>query len=270
MNLDALQAEYANLQREAALLAGGLSDIPRRAMVLHHLYLDSGRNHIFSLIATHGALWAYRYFEVGGRLGRLIANRYFYNRSEKTFRLGILNDFAEGFRKVKRQVCIDTYTNYHFTKRFGHEPGADQIIPASLLDALNRVHTSSRSGQSLTLAEKRQVFEQSFRCEQEVTVAPGVKAAVDGFECPIMKWLCLRPVVRFAYFPTWKYFWFRDFSSQMERIEKGLLAYDLGESAGWSNAETSLSSYGLLERPFFDAPLDTFNQLRGQVLTASS
>ena len=62
-------------------------------------------------IATHGALWAYRYFEVGGWLGRVIANRYFYNAQEKQFRLGLLQSFAEGFRKVNRSVCIDTYTN---------------------------------------------------------------------------------------------------------------------------------------------------------------
>ena len=32
-------------------------------------------------------------------------------------------------------------------------------------------------------------------------MAPGVEAAVAGFECRVLKFLCLRPLVRFAYFP---------------------------------------------------------------------
>ena len=128
MNQPTLQDRYDAIKAEATLLAGGLLDIPRRALVLYNLYLDSGRNHHFSLIATHGALWASGYFESGGSLGRLIARRYFYNPDEKAYRLGLLRQFAEDFRQVNRQVCIDTYANYHFTRRFGREPGAEVII----------------------------------------------------------------------------------------------------------------------------------------------
>lgn len=247
MDLAELKARHDALRAEANLLAGGLLDIPRRAVILGAIYRDSGRNHAFSLMAAHGALWAFGYFEAGGSLGRLIAHRYAYSRAEKAYRLGILRDFAEGFRRVNRQVCIDTYANYHFTKRHGEEPGAGEVVPPSLLDALNRVHAASRAGRTLDAAERRRVFEQSFHCEQEVTVAPGVKAAVASFECRIMRFVCLHPVVRFAYFPPFRALVFRDFADQADRIAKGMRAFDLAERAGWPRVAGSLADYGLMD-----------------------
>lgn len=71
-----LQCEYERLKSQAEVLAGGLTDIPRRVGILTSIYLDSGRNHAFSQMAAHGALWALGYFEAGGSLGRLVAKRY--------------------------------------------------------------------------------------------------------------------------------------------------------------------------------------------------
>jgi hypothetical protein len=226
------------------------------------MYRDSKRNHAFSLIAAHGALWASNYFEVGGSLGRLIGKRYFYNPTERAFRLGLLREFAEKFRAVNRQVCIDSYTNYHFTRRYGHLPGAETLVPAPLLDALNRVHWARERDRELTEAERKQVFEQSFLCEQEVTVAPGVQAAVDGFDCKIMRFLCLRPVVRFAYFPGWRYLWFRDFSNKQERITKGLHAFDLAVRMGWPHVDRSLRDYGMMDQGRLEAPEASLAALR--------
>jgi hypothetical protein len=249
-----LRRRYDELKAEATLLAGDLLDIPRRAAILHDLYRDSKGNHTFSLMAAHGALWAYSYFETWGSLGRLIARRYFYNPAERAYRLGLLGEFGEGFRRVNRQVCIDTYTNYRFTKQHGHLPGAEELVPAPLLDALNRVHAASRSGQALSPSGRRAVFEQSFRCEQEVTVAPGVQAAIRAFECRIMQFLCLRPVVRFSYFPRFRYLVFRNFAEQEERIAKGMLAFDLAERTGWDHVSRALDIYKVVPRPDLDAP----------------
>jgi hypothetical protein len=262
MDTATLQQKYAEIKEEATRLAGGLEDIPRRAIVLHNLYLDSGENHAFSQIATHGALWAYRYFEVGGWLGRVIANRYFYNAREKQYRLGLLQSFAEGFRKVNRLVCIDTYTNYHFTRQFGETAGAETVIPPTLLDALNRVHAARRAQCPLNAAEKREVFQASFHCEQEVTVAPGVKAAVAEFECRVLKFLCLRPVVRFAYFPSWSVLWFGDFSATAERIAKGLRAYDYAERVGWERVRRTMRRYRLLPERALTDPRGCFEEIR--------
>ena len=261
-----LQIAYTNLKAQAELLAGGLGDIQRRVAILTSLYLDSGRNHVFSQIAAHGALWAMGYFEAGGSLGRLVARRYFYNAEERGYRLGILREFSESFRRVNRLVCVDTYTNYHFSKTYGHISGADTVIPVDLLDALNRVHHARARNTDLTPPEKRQIFECSFHCEQEITVAPGVAAAVAEFDCPIMRVLCLHPIVRFAYFPKLRYLLFRDFSNTEERISKGMRAYDLADRVGWDQVHKSMRYYGQMPESFFAAPLDHYQQLRSEII----
>lgn len=257
---------YDKLKAEGEVLAGNLMDIRQRVAVLTNMYMDSGRNHAFSQIAAHGALWGLSYFEAGGSLGRLIAYRYCYSPSEKAFRLGILREFSEGFRKVNRQVCIDTYANYEFTKLHGEAAGADEIVPPELLDALNRVHHARRSNVELSPPEKKDVFEQSFRSEQELTVAPGVAKAVSEFECKIMKWLCLHPFVRFTYFPSLRYFLFRDFSDTDERIAKGLRAYDLAERVGWDKVFQAMEYYGQMPASFFRDPVGHFTSLRNDII----
>ena len=239
-----LEAAYVDCQQTAEQLAGGLLEIPRRAALLQDLFHQSGGNHIFPLIAAHGALWAYGFFEVGGTLGRLIAQRYFYNRREKEYRLSLLERFATDFRTINRQVFIDTHTNFHFSRVHGREPGAEQLMPAELLQALNHVHSVVEQSGRLNDDEKAAVFRQSFQWEQERTVAGGVKQAVNQFDCPFMKALCLKPPVRFKFFPRWKYLWFRDFTSQTERVAKGLRVLELAQKAGWQRVEQSLREYG--------------------------
>ena len=263
-----LHAVYAELKSQGETLAGDILDIRRRAMILHNLYLESAENHAFSLIAAHGALWAYRYFEVGGRLGRMIAYRYFYNKDERAFRLGLLNSFAEGFRTVNRQVCIDTYANFHFTREHGEQSGAEELVHPELLEALNRVHAAKRAGHRLNEDEKQQVFEMSFKWEQEITVAPGVAQAVAGFDCRILRGLCLKPLVRFAFFPRWRFLFFRDFSSKDERIAQGKRTYGIARATGWSRVAESLAAYRLLTPEFLAGPQAYYRQLEREVLGA--
>ena len=265
MDRESLQARYDALRGESDLLAGGLMDIPRRALILHAMYLESGRNHAFSLIAAHGALWASGYFESGGSLGRLIARRYFYNPDERAYRLGLLRQFADDFRVVNRKVCVDSHANYEFVRRYGREPGADEVIAPALLDALNRVHHARERSLVLPPDEAGLAFEQSYRCEQEVTVAPGVEAAVRSFECRIMRFLCLRPLVRFAYFPPLRYLWFRDFSDKDERIDRGLKAFALAERAGWPKVERALRYYGVVPDRQLESPAACLAEAREEL-----
>lgn len=260
-SLSSLQTEYAALKSEAALLAGDLLDIPRRVAVLHNLYLDSLGNHTFSLIAAHGALWAWKYFETGGSLGRLMAYRYFYNSRERAYRLGLLNSFAESFREVNRCVCIDTVANYNFVARFGSEPYAAEILPVRLFEALRQVHAAK--DQKTTLAEeaKFNIFSASFHCEQEVTVAPGVRQAVAGFDCPILRRLILRPIVRFRFFPRLRYMFFKDFSETQERIARGMYAFQLAQSAGWETVQESMKAYGVMPESYFQDPGKAYRQI---------
>ena len=74
-----LQDAYMRIRAEATLLAGELTDIPKRVVELYSIYHDSYGNHTFPQVALHGALWAYGFFETTGTLGHAISYRYWYN-----------------------------------------------------------------------------------------------------------------------------------------------------------------------------------------------
>ena len=97
-------------------------------------------------------------------------------------------------------------------------------------------------------------------------MAPGVRKAVSEFECKVMRWLCLHPFVRFTYFPSLRYFVFRDFSDTDERIMKGLSAYDLAERAGWDKVFHAMEYYGQMPTDFFQDPVAHFDNLRQEVI----
>lgn len=246
-----LQREYDRLVAQGTRLAGGLTDLAQRAAVYHHVFEDSGRNHIFPLIAAHGALWARGYFGFGMRLGRHLAWQFPFSSERRQRAVLDLAAFADAFREINRQVCVDTYASYHFTERFGNEPGAERLISPDLLESLNRVHAAKRAGLALTDRDKRDVFESHFRNEQAHVVGPRIARAIEEFQWPLLKSIALRPLVRFAYFRPREYFWFRHFDRVDERIERGLRAFDIAAEVGWKRVESSLKEYDVLPAAFF-------------------
>jgi hypothetical protein len=136
-----LQRAHQEIRAEAVRLAGGPGDMPPRVALLHSIFVDSGGNHAFPEVALHGALWAYGFYERRGTVSRMINYRYFYDREERARRAYMLFEFSQGFKEANRSVFKDTYTNYFFTKRHGENPGAEEIVPPQLLEALNRVAT---------------------------------------------------------------------------------------------------------------------------------
>jgi hypothetical protein len=240
---DRLAQDYQRIRAEGTRLAGAPGDIPARVRELEEIYLDSGGNHAFPLVAAHGAMWAQGYFTRGGAVGEAISYRYFYDEAERERRLAMLNEFAVSFQKTNRQVFIDTYTNYHFSKDHGQEPGAERYIPRELLSWLNRAHQATRDGRSLGAWVHRELFRAALLWEQESMVASSVQQAVDRFDCPILKVLALKPVVRFEYFPLTRAFLFKDFSDKNERIDRALESYELAVDAGWEEVYQSLDDY---------------------------
>ena len=257
---------FQQLRGEAKLLAGGNQDLAQRAAVYHHLYQHSGGNHVFPLIAAHGALWAKGYFAFGLRIGRLASWQYM-NTSVRRKKQEMLAAFADAFRNVNRLVCIETYTTYHFSLRHGEHPQAKAFIPAGLLEKLNQVHRAQRSGQVLTLAERRDMFETFFLNEQETVVGPNIELAVALFEWPLMRCLSLMPHVRFAYLPRGGLQFF-NFANRSERIKLGLRSFDLAARVGFEQVERSLASYRVLPTSFFDNSLAHFQTMRQRVLAA--
>lgn len=257
-----LAAEYARIRREAVAVAGGPGDMPQRVALLHSIFVDSHGNHGFPEVALHGALWAYAFYERRGAVSRMITYRYFYDRDERARRAYMLFEFAQGFKQANRSVFIDTYANYAFSKRFGDEPGAGEVLPPELLDALARVHAAARAKRLLPRTQRAEVFEKALLFEQEATVGPKVRAEVAKFDCPILSTLVLRPVVRFNYFPPLEYMRFRDFGDTEERIEKAVRSYELAERAGWPAVSEAIRYHGILPTRFFDDPPGYADELR--------
>lgn len=243
MDLESLRAAYEQTKAVARRIAGEPSDILPRVVAHLDIYMDSRGNHAFPLIALHGALWGYDFFETTGKLGELISYRYFLDAEEKKTRLGMLNGFAEGFKAVNREVFVDTYTNYHFTKAHGREPGAETFVVAELLDALNEVHAAAAAEQTLGADRIKHVFVQALELEQEITVAPGIERELAKFDCPILRALCMKPIVRFAYFPILRTFYFRDFSNKAERIDRAIRSFDIATYRGWDSVLASMKGY---------------------------
>ncbi len=245
---------YQRFKNNATRLAGGSPDIIRRAALLHGIFLNSKGNHTFPQIALHGALWAAGFFETTRKLGTIIQWRYFYNSRERTYRMSLLKQFYEGFRNVNRSVFIDTYTNYYFSKEYGNHPEAATLLHPELLKSLNNLHEAVAKGKSLTPAEKKTLFMHSLQWEQEITAAPGVRAEVARFDCPILTFICLKPIVHFEYFPKSKYLLFKNFSETNERIANAVKSYEVAEMSGWNSVVKTMDNYNLLPKGFSQNP----------------
>ena len=259
---------HNSLYRDAESLAGGLTDLAQRAAVYHHLFEHSGRNHIFPLIAAHGALWARNYFHFGMKLGWCCSWQYGLSPERRRECLKELAEFADAFRDINRRVCIDTYTSYHFTERFGDHRESDQFVPAEQLAALNRCHAERRQGRELSTSEKRDVFRVFFLNEQQTVVASSIQCATQKFSWPLMKYVALRPLIRFAYFGRRGPLVFRNFADQDERIEKGLLAFNVAAAAGWDRVAATLQDYEILPDAFFASSSQHFERIRETDLAA--
>ena len=265
-----LEKRYQELRKEATILAGEPADIPQRAAMLHEIFLDSNGNHGFAEIATHGALWGFNFFETTGTLGNLISYRYFYNRDEMKYRHGLLQTFADGFKTANRAVFIDTYSNYYFVKEAGEEKEAEAIFKPELLDALRQIRRAAKAKKLLDTKSRRKLFETTLQWEQETTVAPKVKEEIAKFDCPILRRLVLRPLVRFSYFPPHKIFWFKNFSDTDERIRNAHQCFDLAEKVGWQRVFAALKKYKVLGEDFFAEPAKFAENLREDLLTKTA
>ncbi len=261
-----LENEYQQLRREATVLAGEPSDIPQRAAFLHEIFLDSHGNHGFAEIATHGALWGFRFFETTGTLGNLISYRYFYDPQEMKYRHGLLQMFADGFKTANRSVFIDTYSNYYFTKKFGEEKESEKILTPELLGALRQIHRAAQTKNQTDLPTRRELFQTTLQWEQETTVAPKVKEEIAKFDCPVLKRLVMKPFVRFKYFPRFKLFWFKNFSDTDERIRNAHQCFEIAENAGWENVFSAMKKYDVMSRNFFENPLKFAAHLKEKLL----
>jgi hypothetical protein len=260
-----LRREADRIRAEATRLAGGPSDIPQRAIFLYEIYADSNGNHAFPLVALHGALWGHdvlgaaRLVErIGGPLVRLVK----LGSIEQT-----ADDFADAIETINRQVFVDTYTNYWFTKKYGNEPGASAIVDAKLLPYLNRVHAAVASGESLSAEEQRATFLAALESEQDTSVARRMDQAAEDIPSPWLKMLMTRPVLHFTYFPATTFYSFDDFSDRADRVRCATFAYDTAVKVGWDAVADSMSRYGVLPHAYFEDRAEYARSLKAELLS---
>ena len=261
-----VRARYDQLTSQGKRLAGGLKDVIQRAATYHHLYEDSGGNHVFPLIAAHGALWSKGHFAFGTKLARLMVWQFAHSRSRRSRAMAQLEMFADAFREINRRVCVETYASYHLAGELGDHPAAEEIIPQSLLSALRQVHAAKYVGEQLSDADKRSVFAAFFLHEQQTVVGPAIENAVRQFDWPAMKWLALQPNVVFAYFRPGERLKFSNFANQAERVERGLVALDMAAAVGFAAVQAALAQYGELPAAFLADSRSHFAQLRQSLL----
>ena len=260
-SFDRPPAPVAKLRREATALAGGLADLSQRASVYHHLYDHSGGNHSFPLLAAHGALWASGYFKAGMRCGAIVAAGYRALGHDHIELMRSLKKFADDFRDINRRVCVETYFIYHLTGSRELSSFADTYVQSDLREQMQRCHTARVAGRSLSNREKRALFGAFFLWEQENIVGPSIRKAFDGFRWTPIKYLAIRPTIRFAYFPRSHPLRFANFNETVERVEKGFRAFDLAQNVGWQAVERALGFYEIMPQEFLTDSRNFFDNI---------
>jgi hypothetical protein len=237
-----LKKHWIALRAEAEEIAGGLTDLIQRATVYRHIYRQSRGNHVFPLIAAHGALWAGGHFRFARRIASVLKWQSL-RAGDRASKMRRLEQFMNVLRDINRRVCIDTYANFHFTARHGVGQNVQEFVPADLCLALGRVHDAIKGGRGLTDDERLDVFTTHFLNEQEHVVGPTVQKAFEDLDWPLVEWIARRPRIQFAYFRRNQQLTFRNFADREDRIRNGKLAFRIAAEAGWASVERALRKF---------------------------
>ncbi|MEP1229801.1 MAG: hypothetical protein ABJG88_03930 [Litorimonas sp.] len=245
---------YAAITTDAQKLGGGLDDMTQRAVVYHHLYVSSGSNFIFPLIAAHGALWARWYLFLAKHVAVFLAIIDINPRRSFARKMSLYADYVSRFKAINRTVMQETYKVLNIAKLYGAHPVIAADMPKRLCDNLNICHQYAVHGTLMPLEQQRDFYEDFFRWEQNNVVAPAVEEAINAFDWPLMKWFCMRPWVWFSYFRIGRSLVFKNFSDAEERTQKGLSAFDWAKHQGWETIESNLTRNPFFPKHFsFDA-----------------
>lgn len=124
---------HRRIRAEATRLAGGPHDVARRVLVYRQLYRRSGRNHVFPLIAAHGAIWGEAFIRRGRVMGHLLALGTGWHRAK---RAAAVEALGQDFLKINRQVFIEVYTSYHLVAACSEDPELETYLPRPLITAI--------------------------------------------------------------------------------------------------------------------------------------
>lgn len=237
-----LSKAHQRIRQDAVALAGDHQNVVNRSLLMHSLYLDSKGNCTFPELVAHGGLFSKPLFESPDNgLGRIL---YFaYSRARREKKLEKLRAMCQKFLEGNRNIFIEAYTAYYFSKLFGKEAQAKEFVEPALLAELNKAHQATEEGRQLSEPEKRQLFKVYLQWEQKDLVAPFIQEAFNAPDLFLLKWWVKRPWVKLAYFSTGEIVHYRNLNNLQERIRQGLKIYEKAVKAGWEEVSNSLNRY---------------------------
>jgi hypothetical protein len=219
---------YLQIRADAETAAGPLSSLRMRARGYLDLYHASHGVCRFALVAAHGALWASWYLICAKFAACVFA---VVDPTTKLSRPERYRQFAAYvllLKEINHLVMVETYVLVHTIQKLG----VDAAIAAGIPDDIARDYATAMQEKSVKPDMARDLYLRHFLWEQERVVSTKLDDGFAVFTWPLMRNMCQRPWVWFAYFGTGKSLNFRNFTDQVERVEKGMISYDRGVSYG--------------------------------------
>lgn len=140
------QGLIEQLDQEVAALAGRRQDHGQRAVVLHHLYDHSRGEHLWALAKAR------REARIVGGLAALERRLggWTWSAAAQAQARAALDALSEALGKVARDRTAIAYRAYRLSATKALRGEAERIVPAALLEALDRCHDARRGGPAMT------------------------------------------------------------------------------------------------------------------------
>jgi len=249
-----VESVYEVISNDAVRLGGRFSDMAQRAAVYHHLYLMSGGNFTFPLIAAHETLWARWYLFLAKLGANFLALFDVSCKMSRRDKMKAYTQYINTFKKSNRDVMTLSYRTFHFTRLYGDHAFVCATMPKRLKTAFLRCHQLSNKGQKMSPAGQRQFFEDYIHWQNANSIGSAFTDAFDAFNWPLAKWFCSRPWVWFSYFGFGRGHIYNDYCDGEERSQKSLQAFDWAAQKSWKSVEENLTGNPFFPHKFtFDA-----------------
>lgn len=232
------EIDWSEPTHEQALAAAGKpGQLVHRAASYHAVWRASGGVCCFALVAAHGALWANWYLPCARLAAIALALLDVISPLSFREKLAQFDAFTHALREINRDVMVATYVLVHSLRTEGPQAVVRNGLPEDICADMADMMARAARGETLPEADLRDLYERHFRWEQKRVVGAVLDEVFDRFTWRLMRKICLRPWVWFAYFRPGQSLNFRDFRSEDERVEKGLAAFDRAARIGWDRTE---------------------------------